>query len=378
MNIVINAILYHEKPRGVGNYLNNLIRELSEIDNKNNYIIYYGKWMKQYSFLKIKNKNFKFVEAMTFRNKIMRNLYQLLIFPIAILKYNPDILHIPDTSPILYKTCKTVSTIHDIAEYTYPQKYSKVQALARKVIVRFQCKKSDAIITVSEFSRKNIIRNFKLNTNRVIKIYNGINLENFCFTKSFNVGKKFNLVSEKYFLYVGEIERTKNIAIILETMKNVNLKKKFKIVICGKKGNDYENINNEIRKMNLQNNVIFTDYVTEIELRELYSHCFIFLFPSLFEGFGLPILEAMACGAPVICSNASSIPEVGGECVLKFDPLDKSQLLKNINLLIDNSELRSNMINDGRNQTRKFCWKETAKLTKDIYYKTIKDEYKVN
>lgn len=367
VNVIINAILYHEKPRGVGIYLNNLIQELSKTDDTNTYIIYYASWMKNYSFLKIKKENFKFVKANILRNRIMRNLYQLLVFPLVISKFDPDIVHIPDTSPVLLKRYKTVSTIHDIAEYTYPQKYSKVQALARKAIVNIQCKRSDKIITVSEFSRKNIIRNFLLDEDRVIKIYNGVNLDTFKSIESFNVGSKFNLASEKYFLYVGEIERTKNVSVVVNAIRNLKCKDQFKFVICGKRGNDYENIKHQIENLGVEKKVVFTGYVSEVELRELYSHCFTFIFPSLFEGFGLPVLEAMACGAPVICSNASAIPEVGGDCVLKFDPLSENELLKKIYFLINNSEVRENMISKGKIRTSKFKWQETARMTIDVY-----------
>ncbi|WP_434640813.1 glycosyltransferase family 1 protein [Thermoanaerobacterium thermosaccharolyticum] len=367
MNIVINAILYHDKPRGVGTYLNNLLKELSIIDDENNYFIYYGSWMENYDFLKIKKNNFYFIKVSILRNKIIRNLYQLLIFPFAILKYKPDIVHIPDTSPVLIKTCKTISTIHDIAEFIYPEKYSKLQAFARRLIVKLQVKFSNKIITVSEFSRNMIIKKLNVDKNKIITIYNGVNLNRFYHVERFNIGKKFNIKRDEYLLFVGEIERTKNISTIIEALNILRSKNNFKLVISGKKGNDYNFIMSKIDNYKLNDRVIITGYVSETDLLELYSNCFAFIFPSLFEGFGIPIIEAMACGAPVISSNSSSLFEIGGDAVLFFDPNNPNELVEKINTLLFNNNVRNNLIKNGYKKIKHFNWQKSAEETLTVY-----------
>lgn len=370
MRIVINAILYNERPRGVGVYINNLIEELSHIDNINEYYIYYGKWMNEYDFTKINKKNFKLIKSNAPRNKILRNIYQLFIFPFSAMKLKADIIHIPDTSPVLFKTAKIVSTIHDLAEFVYPEKYSTIQALMRRIIVKTQIKFSDKIITVSKYSRDNIINIMEIKKEKITTIYNGVNLEKFYKVNSKIILDKLKLEKEKYILFVGEIERTKNVKIIIDSYKKLENKEDYKIVICGKAGNDYDNIKTLINE-DIKKNIVFTGYVSDEELRELYSNAFAFVFPSLFEGFGLPILEALSCETPVISSNKTSLPEVGGEAILTFDPLNDLELVDMIKR-IEDENLRRKMKRLGIERLKNFSWEECSKHTKDIYENLIR------
>lgn len=368
MNIVINAILFHDKPRGVGTYLNNLLYNLAEIDRENNYYIYYGSWMENYSFLQIKNENFKFIKSNTARNKVLRNIYQLIIFPIVCLRYKPDIIHIPDTSPLLYKFRPTVSTIHDISEYIYPEKYSKIQSVFRKVIVKFQMKISDEIFTVSKFSKDNMIEIFNLYDEKIKVIPNGIDFSKFKSTLTNTYISKCGLLEDQYFLYVGEIEKTKNVGNALVAFSEfIKEHKNYKFVICGKNGNDTNNIKSIIEDKNLNDNVIMTGYVSNHELIELYTNSFAFVFPSLFEGFGLPILEAMAVGTPVLCSNTSSLPEVSGDCAILFDPLNSSEIFNSMNKLYNNKDIRKEIIKKGMKNCEKYSWRDCALATLNEY-----------
>ena len=366
MKIVINAILYHEKPRGVGVYLNNLIKNISQFDKKNEYFIYYGKWMKDYEFIQTTSPNINLIEISIPRNKLIRNLYQAFIFPIYILRHKPDLLHIPDTSPIIIKTTKTISTIHDLAEFYCPEKYSKVQAIGRKMIVKLQVALSDKIITISDFSRKTLIEKLNINKNKIITIYNGVDVEKFTKDVRREEIEKFEIEDKKYVLYVGEIERTKNVSILIEAHKEL-YKKGFKLVLCGKKGNDYGNILKIIDKHNLKNKIIFTNYVTENELIALYRNAWAFVFPSLFEGFGLPIIEGMASGVPVICSNKSCLPEIGGNAVLTFEPHDRNSLLDCYNQLYYNEDLVFKLNNLAKERVKEFTWEKMAKKVIEAY-----------
>lgn len=352
MNIVINAVLEHEQPRGVGRYINNLLPAMANLDKKNQYYIYYGKWMKNYTFLKIKQNNFHFIELDIKKSQIIRNLYLALFLPLKCMKYHPDVFFLIDTQAILIKPCKVLSTIHDLAEFVVPEKYSKKHAFFRKIIVTVQVKLSNTILTVSQYSKNDICKRFNIPESRVHVVYNSVNVN--------STAKKVQ--PENYFLFVSETEKAKNLMVLIKAFEILpnEIKEKYSIYVVGKKGNDYENINKEIEQAGITSKVIFWGYLSDEKLSCLYAKAYAFVFPSFFEGFGLPVLEAMGRGTPVLCSNTSSIPEVGGDAVLTFDPLNPNDLADQICRLIDNNNLRAQLIDKGVSRARLFTPEKSA------------------
>lgn len=352
MNIVINAVLAHEQPRGVGRYINNLLPAMAELDTENQYYIYYGKWMQNYDFLKIKQDNIHFIELDIINSQVMRNLYLSVILPLKCRIHHPDIFFLIDTQALLLKPCKVISTIHDLAEFVVPEKYSKKQAFLRRIIVKRQAKLSDAIITDSHYSKKDICKRLHLPADKVNVIYNAVKMSNI-----------ENLVEpEDYFLFVSETEKAKNFMELIKAFEILptEIKEKYNIQVVGKKGNDFDNILNEIKEKKLVSKVKFWGYVSDEELSSLYSAAFAFVFPSFFEGFGLPVLEAMGRGTPVLCSNTSSIPEVGGDAVLTFSPYNPNELADQIIKLVNNTELRKEMIHKGLARAKLFTPEKSA------------------
>ncbi|MGG4405947.1 glycosyltransferase family 1 protein [Geobacillus stearothermophilus] len=371
MNIIVNAILFHEKPRGVGRYLNNLLKNLALIDKKNNYYIYYAPWMKEYEFLDIQQDNFTFICVKVPKNKLLRNLYQAFVFPFIILKHNPDLLHIPDTSPVFFTTCKTISTIHDLAEFHVPEKYSKIQSKIRKFIVKNQLKNSHHVLTVSHYSKNDMLKLLRKPSEKISVVYNGVDYKKFNKQVYNNLPKVAS--QKKYFLYVGELERTKNVSCIVNAYSLLpsNIKEDYHLILVGRKGNDFRNIYNLVQEKKIQSKVHFLDYVSDLELVSLYNNCVAFIFPSIFEGFGLPVLEAMACEAPVLCSNASCLPEIAGDAAMLFNPYDVNDLSNKMELIIKRPDLSHKLIENGLKRVREFCWKTCAKNTLDVYMKVI-------
>ncbi len=358
MNIVINAVLSYDKPRGVGRYINNLLPMLAEIDKNNHYFIYYGKWMKNYDFLKINQNNFSFIELDIKNTQVFRNFYLAFILPIKSKRLNPDLFFLIDTQAIILKPCKILSTIHDLAEYVVPEKYSKKQAFIRRIIVKHQIRISDHIITVSNYSKNDICSRFGINETKVSVVYNSVELH------------KVEQMREpkKYFLFVGEIERAKNLITLIQaySLLDDEIKSRYTIEVVGSKGNDFQNVKNTITELGITDRVIFHGYVSDDELNNLYQEAYAFIFPSLFEGFGLPVLEAMAKGVPVICSNSSSIPEVGGKAVLTFDACDAKALSDCMLRIITNQDLRDCMIDEGIKRSKLFSMESAARNTLDI------------
>jgi len=365
MNIVINAVLAFEKPRGVGRYINNLLSGLADIDKENEYYVYYGKWMAEYEFLRISKSNFHFIELDIKNNQLTRNLYLALWLPIIIKKHRPHFLFLIDTQAMLIKTCPILSTIHDLAEFEVPEKYSKKQGLLRRMIVKNQIRISDKIMTVSNYSKNDICCRFGVDERKIQVTYNSVEtLENVEIIKPQN-----------YILFVSETEKAKNLITLLKAYTHLPeiIKNHLMIKVVGKKGNDYENILSFVEQNCLEKVVEFYGYVSEEDLNRLYKNAYVFVFPSLFEGFGLPVLEAMAKGVPVICSNSSSIPEVGGECVMTFNPKDDNELSKLIQYLFENDEVRLSMIRNGIERARKFSKINAANETLNVF-KTFNKE----
>ncbi|MBQ8133032.1 MAG: glycosyltransferase family 4 protein [Clostridia bacterium] len=361
MNIVINAVLAFEQPRGVGRYINNLLPAIAQIDKDNQYYVYFGKWMKNYEFLKIHQSNFHFIELNIKNSMLSRNWYLAVNLPLDCKKYNPDLLFMVDTQAIIVKPCKIVSTIHDLAEFVVPEKYSRKQANIRRMIVRHQVKLSDQIITVSEYSKQDICKRFSLPSDKVKVIYNSVE------TPEVTELKK----PEKYFLYVSEIERAKNLASLIRAYALLpeNIKEEYKLYVVGKKGNDYDNVMALCKKNNIVSRVKFFGFVSDKELSDLYASAYCFVFPSVFEGFGLPVLEAMAKGTPVLCSDSSSIPEVGGDAVLTFSPYKENEIVEQLLKLINTVHLRDEMISKGIVRAKCFNKINAAEETVEVFNK---------
>ena len=240
MVIVVNAVLAFEQPRGVGRYINNLFPAIAKVDKDNQYYIYYGKWMNKYEFLNIQQSNFHFIELDIKNSMIYRNFYLSVILPLECKRFHPDVFFLVDTQAIIIKPCKVLSTIHDLAEYVVPEKYSFMQAFIRRCIVSHQIKISNRIITVSKYSKEDICKRFHLRKNRVSVVYNSV--------------EKNEIVNlqepDHYFLYVSEIEKAKNLSTLIEAYASLPdyIRDDYMLYVVGKKGNDYDNIINIINQ----------------------------------------------------------------------------------------------------------------------------------
>nr|MCR5775072.1 glycosyltransferase [Lachnospiraceae bacterium] len=202
MNIVINAIIAYENPRGVGRYFNNLLPEIIKNDKGNNqYFVYYGKWMESYDFLKTDSPNVHFIEAKVKNNPVIRNLYQAFTLPRDCKKYDPDVLFLINTLALWAKPCKVLSTIHDIMEFDFPEKYPFIQRYFRRAVVRHQVKISDRVITDSLYSRNAICRRFGVPEDNIHVVPCSVKVEQ----------RKEVCEPDKYFLFVSESEKAKNL-----------------------------------------------------------------------------------------------------------------------------------------------------------------------
>lgn len=270
---------------------------------------------------------------------------------------------------------KVITTIHDMTYEMYPETMDKRNLKRIKDDIKYSVNRADKIITVSESSKCDIIKYLNVSENKIEVVYNGVEYSRFAkiYSKEekLSVCEKYNL-PQNYMLYMGTLEPRKNIESIVEAFnlfkEKSDLKEKdFKLVVAGKKGWMFESIFELVNKLNLQDHVIFTDYVDERDKPLIYNMAQLFVFPSLYEGFGIPVLEAMASSIPVITSNVSSLPEVAGDAAVLVDPKDTVSIAKNMYDILSDKNFKAELINKGHIQAQKFTWEASAEKLYGIY-----------
>ena len=360
MKIAINAVLAYSQPRGIGNYLNIILPAIASRDKVNDYYIYFGEWMHDYEFTGIEQDNIHLIELKMNNSRVGRNLNLAIRLPALVKRMKADIYWLPDSRATLFKPCRMVSTIHDLAEYVVPEKYSASVAFIRRTYLKHQVRLSDHIITVSEYSGKDICSRFMLEKSKVTVIPNALN-------NSIQERQKSEDI-QNYFFFVSEIERAKNLNVLIEAYSKLDrdIRDRFELRVAGKKGNNYDEVVSMVDRLGLKDRIRFYGYVSNEELNELYLHAYAFVFPSLFEGFGFPVLEAMARGIPVICSDSSSIPEVGGDAVLTFDPHDSDKLAGYLTDIVENDGLRNRLAEAGIKRSLLFSASDMADRTIEV------------
>lgn len=263
---------------------------------------------------------------------------------------------------------RTITTVHDMVFMRYPETMNRVNyEILRKHLAR-SCKEADAIVTVSENSRREIAEFMKVPIDKIYVTYNAVDKSVYYPQKDRERLKKKYGIDAPYILYLGTLEPRKNVPVLIKAFSAVSEKfSGLKLVLAGSKGWKSENVYRLVNELGLEKNVIFTGYVDEEDKPALYSCAEIFVFLSLYEGFGIPPLEAMACGTPVICSNTSSLPEVVGDAGVLVDPANEEQIIYEIERLMYDSTVKEALSGKGVIQAGKFDWKDAASTILSIY-----------
>lgn len=263
-----------------------------------------------------------------------------------------------------------VVTIHDVAYEYYPNEFLPKDLYKLKNWTAHAVNQTKKIIAVSDNTKKDIVKFYKVSENKINVIYNGYRNSQETNSKKQTSSKFHPPVggpSSKYILYVGTIQPRKNLNTLIEAFAQfIKDKPDYKLVIAGKKGWKYENIFQMVADLHLSHNIIFTGFVSNLELIQLYQKAECFVMPSLYEGFGIPVLEAMSYGCPVIASNTSSLPEVGGDACLYFDPHDKIDLRNKISQIVDDNRLREDLVKKGNARVKQFSWEKCGRETLSV------------
>ncbi len=291
-------------------------------------------------------------------NKYLSHLWNHLILPFS----SGDILFCPATSaPIVVpKNKKLVMTVHDVAFLTYPKSFSKLFQIYYSFLLPRNLERADAIITISEVSKKEIVRFFPNFKDKIEVIPLGID-------DKYRVVK--TLKKKQRILYVGSINERKNLIGTIEAFEKLPKELGYILIIVGNFFDIFSlshKMKETLKRAKNNNKIIFKQDLDDEALIEEYNVATIFIFPSFYEGFGLPPLEAMACGTPVITSNISSMPEVCGDAAVYVDPYDINDISKKIEFLITNQEERERLIKKGLKRVKHFTWEKSAKKHLDV------------
>lgn len=312
-------------------------------------------------------------EHLSYEVVIGERLWSQIFLPARLhLKRDIDVFFTPAHYAPRLCPVPVVVTIHDLSYFYYPEEFLKKDLYKLENWTKYSVQKANKIIAVSQNTKKDLSKFYIVPDNKVKVIYNGYeklsqNLDLRIKNYELNSNLKFKIEPSKYILYVGTLQPRKNVPILIRAFNKFRQNNsKFKLVIVGRKGWLYREIFELVEQLEIENDVVFTDYVPDAKLVELYRNAFCFVLPSLYEGFGIPVLEAMSYDCPVISSNASSLPEIGGNACLYFNPENERELLKKLIDLKESKTLRSDLIRKGEEQIKKFSWQKCADETLEV------------
>ena len=363
---------------GIGHYTQRLVKALLAIDKKNEYVLFFDDAIDAQEYQKenvqvVRYSSNTFIKALPF-------VYSHAIIPSIINKSNLDIYHNPANILPYYYNKPSVITVHDLAIYYHPEWFPRKifkQAFATKFLVPGSLKKAKKIIAVSENTKKDIIKLFDINEEKIVVIHEGI--EHNKVTISLTEAMKKMGLENDWILNLGTIEPRKNITTLIKAYNEYILKNNDSapdLVLVGAKGWSYHGVFKLMARINSQagkEKIKYLGYVSPAEKTFLLHNCIYFVFPSLYEGFGLPVLEAMSHGASVIASKGSSLPEIVGEAGILVNTANKDELGKAMQRLYQDNNLQYLLSQKAKKRASEFTLEKMARETLGVYEELQKE-----
>ena len=369
MRIGIDARFFGSIGKGLGRYTQKLIEYLESIDDENQYFIFLKK--ANFNEYQPQNKNFRKVLA-DFR---WYNWEEQVKFPWLLGKYKLDLMHFPHFNVPLFYSGKFIVTIHDLILLNFPTQknttlsplFYKIKYLVYRLVIGSAVLRSQKIITVSNFTKKDILSRFKkIPQEKIIVTYEAC--EEYCMLspeKDSEILSRYGII-RPYIMYVGNAYPHKNLERLVSGFGQICFEKGCQLVMVGKEDYFYKELKKFVQKNNIKN-ILFTDYVPDHDLDVIFHNADAFAWPSLYEGFGLPPLEAMAKGTPVISSDHPCMKEILGDSVYYFNGKNVDDISKAIKEVFDNKKLRKTLREKGFEQIKKYSWSRMAQKTLKIY-----------
>jgi len=373
---------------GVATYTFELAKNLLKIDDKNTYVGFYSSLRRPQNFYYL--DELKRLGAEIYDYRLPPTLLRFIwgrnqLIPIEWLIGKVDIYHSSDflRPPTIY--AKGVTTVHDLTWQFYPEYHTKEVVEAHERKIQLTLKYDDEIITVSESTKRDLCKVFNINQNKIHVIYEGVDHKKFkvqSFDKAQDRNEKLKIrrilekykIAPPYILYVGAIEPRKNLLRLIEAF-HLLLKHRlenYHLIIAGRIGWKNEEIFRLVKRLGLETRITFSGFVQDADLPYLYAGASVFVYPSLYEGFGLPVLEAMVSGCPVVTSANSSLIEVAGKAAVYIDVKSSRSIAEGIKKVLMNKDFTQKLTNLGLTQAAKFTWTKTAEETLKVYEEVYK------
>ncbi|MCP4426754.1 MAG: glycosyltransferase family 4 protein [Chloroflexi bacterium] len=374
MKIGIDVTSAISQGAGIGRYTRELVQALASLDSKNEYHLFSAK---PPSILPVPDPiptaaNVRYHPAPLDERWLYRLWYRLrLPLPVQWATGRLDLFHSPDfVLPPVSGAIPTLLTVHDLSFIHYPDVFPAKLVAYLNAVVPWSIGRATHILADSGATKDDLTTIWGVSADKITVLYSGVN-ETFQpaadEARLTAMRRKYNLGDAPYIFSVGTVQPRKNYQALIRAFAPVAANHPHNLIIAGGKGWLYDEMMGEVGRQGLSGRVHFIGFVDDADLPALYSAAALFAMPSLYEGFGLPLLEAMACGVPVLTSNASSLPEVVGETAVQLPPTNETAWTEAIIRLLNNPVQRARMIADGFRQARQFSWDKSARQLLQIY-----------
>lgn len=367
MRIGIDARMHGASFTGIGRYTAELIAQLAKLDTEHEYVLFMRK--DAYESFQCPNDRFKKVPA-DFRHY---SLGEQTGFLRTLNREKLDLMHFTHFNAPLFYAKPFIVTIHDLTLSFFPGKKMNhlLQRLAYHLVVRNVTQKAKRIIAVSNHTKEDLMRTLGVPEDKIVVIYNGVSAQfsGATPTKRPELNKKLGL-SKPFFLYTGVWRDHKNLVGLIKAFAGFNEEtgRQYELVITGPHNPTYHEVPDTVKSLGAESSIHLVGLVSEEDIHSLYLNAFAYVFPSFYEGFGLPPLEAMQSGTPVLASNVSAIPEVCGEGnALYFDPYSIEDMKSKMKDFVRDASLRQRLIDRGFTRVKFFSWEKMARQVLDVY-----------
>jgi glycosyltransferase involved in cell wall biosynthesis len=366
-SILVSALVFDEGKSGVAEYIVSVCEELSK-HCKLEILIHPS----DLQIFPVRNGNIKFrLIPETLKRPLISMLWHLYVLPYLLKAGNYDVVLLPTGNRRLmsHYPANCVVTFHDLAQYYIPDKYDRLRMAYVKYIIPHYLRNAPVVMAISENTKNDLIKHYNLPLSKITVNYNGCNPERLRTELSEQEFRgKYN-IRKKYIYYNSRIEHPlKNHLHLIRAYELLpdEIRNQFDLVFTGIEWHGSEIIHKYLEESPVKDNVHFMGYHDYPEIGAFYRFAFLYVFPSLYEGFGIPMLEAMASSVPVICSNRSSLPEIGGDAILTFDPEMHADIASKMIQVINSEDLRNRMIEKGLERVRLFSWKRHADIIMEL------------
>jgi glycosyltransferase involved in cell wall biosynthesis len=374
MRIALNAQLLSfsasYRQAGISRLIHATIQGLQTVDHENDYTVYVGDRRIPPDYLT--NTHWQMASArLPTGNRIVRILWEQLVLPWAVLRQRADMLHALAFAGPLVGRCPLVVTVYDASFLLFPAAFNRLNRWYLGTITPLSVRKARRVIAISESTKRDLVRLTGVPADRVTVVYPGLEPDIRRVTDAAAVRefRRRHKLPDHFVLYVGTLEPRKNVAALVRAYARLRQRGEIDcpLVLAGGKGWRCDSIFAAIEESGVARDIVLPGYVPHADLPLWYSAADVFVYPSLYEGFGLPVLEAMACGAPVISSTASSLPEVAGDAGVLIDPNDIDALAGAIKQVARSPDLRAALSAQGMARASAFTWERMARQTRAVY-----------